>query len=750
MLKFKLLPGDIFILAFMLLTLVFALSSHHYLSVSLFLMSLLWWLKKVLKSLVYLAILAVVLISYGLLYSHQATYQPPENTKIVELYLDEVTFNQEADSFFGEGKLDSQKVLISGNKIKQLKNQKIAFGKLFIRSAELKPLTKATNIAEFDSQNYYQSSGIHYQLSIKDYQVVSPDTLILSNPVSLIHQVRFELKKFYQQLPEPLNMLGFQLILGEKFKELSYDETFKKLGIIHIISISGLHVQVIAKLLEKLLYLLRIRRKQTKIITGLALIIFVFIGNEQVGLVRAVVSYWVALVLVNVFKVKLNPLDQLGLGFVCHSLIDPLMITTVGGQLSYFLVLILILTQNMSYLKQSIYLNLTSLPLLLYYFYSYNIFTSLYNFIAIPLFDYIILPLVLLSFLYPLVPLVFDGIAYLLLKLFDFLGYVGQLDYGMVNFGKPEFIIVILLIGLTIASFTFKRMKSRLIVTMVAMYSIAYILIHFPFYGQVTFMDVGQGDSIVLTTPIKRKVVMIDTGGRLNFGKTTNTKSIVEKITVPYLNAQGISQIDALFLSHQDDDHIGDLEPLLRSIKVETVYYGIGMQRVTKFKSLMQRYSEITTFHALKAGDRREYESLDFSVLYPENPGMGENKDSLALLVGVQDKKWLFTGDLEKNQELAILKKYKDLKIDYLKLGHHGSRTSSSFEFLKQLNPSYAFISAGKNNRYHHPHQETINALSNLKIKYDGTHQYGMINVYFNSFGQWEKRRYQTNEEDSG
>ncbi|WP_207233209.1 ComEC/Rec2 family competence protein [Holzapfeliella floricola] len=174
------------------------------------------------------------------------------------------------------------------------------------------------------------------------------------------------------------------------------------------------------------------------------------------------------------------------------------------------------------------------------------------------------------------------------------------------------------------------------------------------------------------------------------------------------------------------------------------------MHRVTKFKSIMQRYSETTTFQALKAGDRREYGALDFSVLYPENPGMGENKDSLALLVRVQDKKWLFTGDLEKDQELAILKKYKNLKVDYLKLGHHGSRTSSSFEFLKQLNPGYAFISAGKNNRYHHPHQETISALSNLKIKYDGTHQYGMINVYFNKFGQWEKRRYQTNEEDYG
>lgn len=100
MLKFKLLPGDIFILAFMLLTLVFALSSYHYLSISLFLMSLLWWLKKALKqSLIYLAILAVVLASYVLLYSHQITYQLPNNTKIVELYLDEVTFNQEADSF---------------------------------------------------------------------------------------------------------------------------------------------------------------------------------------------------------------------------------------------------------------------------------------------------------------------------------------------------------------------------------------------------------------------------------------------------------------------------------------------------------------------------------------------------------------------------------------------------------------------------------------------------------------------------
>ncbi|MEJ6348353.1 DNA internalization-related competence protein ComEC/Rec2 [Holzapfeliella sp. He02] len=666
----------------------------------------------------------------------------PSSQQVVEVYLDELTINQETKRFFGEGKMGNQKVLVSGDNGDQLAQQKSAYQKLIILSAELKPLTQATNTAEFDSQKYYQNLGIHYQLVINQYQMAKSTGLSLG-PFKIIHQFRFELKKFYQQLPEPLNMLGFQLILGEKFADLSYDETFKKLGIIHIISISGLHVQVIAKILEKLLYLLRIRRRYTKLVTAMVLIIFVFIGNEQVGLVRAVISYLVSLVLHYLFKVKLNPLDQLGLGFSCHSLINPLMITTVGGQLSYFLVLILILTQKMTVLKQSIYLTITSLPILLFYFYSYNIFTSFYNFIAIPLFDYLILPVVLLSFLYPSCPGIFDLIAKLLLKLFDFLGYIGQLDYGMVNFGQLELALVILLLGLTIASFTFEQIKRRLLIMTGLTYLLAYLLIHYPFYGQVTFIDVGQGDSMVLTTPIHRKVLMIDTGGKLKFNKSINTKSTVEKVTVPYLKSQGISKIDALFLSHQDDDHIGDLEPLLKAIAVDTIYYGIGMQNVPKFHAIMQCY-----FKAVKKGGQFDYGEIKLTVLHPEQPGMGENDDSLALRATIQNKSWLFTGDLSQKQELAILNNYPNLQIDYLKLGHHGSRTSSSATFLKQINPQYAFISAGRNNRYQHPHQETLEILKDLKIKYDGTYQYGMINVYFNSLGQWQKHRYRDNEED--
>lgn len=96
-------------------------------------------------------------------------------------------------------------------------------------------------------------------------------------------------------------------------------------------------------------------------------------------------------------------------------------------------------------------------------------------------------------------------------------------------------------------------------------------MIHFPLRGQVTFIDVGQGDSILITTPFPRKVYLIDTGGKLNFTGKKQTPQ-VNRITLPFLKSQGISVIDGIFVSHQDADHVGDLGPLLEQIRVKKNY----------------------------------------------------------------------------------------------------------------------------------------------------------------------------------
>lgn len=98
-------------------------------------------------------------------------------------------------------------------------------------------------------------------------------------------------------------------------------------------------------------------------------------------------------------------------------------------------------------------------------------------------------------------------------------------------------------------------------------------------------------------------------------------------------------------------------------------------------------------------------------------------------------KRWLFTGDLDQAGEMKILQKYPNLKVDYFKLGHHGSRTSSKKAFLQAIKPSLAFISAGRNNRFGHPHQETLNTLKELGIPWVSTQDYGMISWYYDLFG---------------
>ncbi|EHJ57715.1 hypothetical protein HMPREF9318_01457 [Streptococcus urinalis FB127-CNA-2] len=128
-------------------------------------------------------------------------------------------------------------------------------------------------------------------------------------------------------------------------------------------------------------------------------------------------------------------------------------------------------------------------------------------------------------------------------------------------------------------------------------------------------------------------------------------------------------------------------------------------------------------------------------VIYPWKIGDGKNNDSIVLYGKLLDKRFLFTGDLEKDGEMKILKRYSKIPIDILKVGHHGSKGSSDQRFLDFINPKIAFISAGKNNRFKHPHQETLDRLNDKKIKIYRTDQQGAIRLYGNQTWQIETVR---------
>ena len=171
--------------------------------------------------------------------------------------------------------------------------------------------------------------------------------------------------------------------------------------------------------------------------------------------------------------------------------------------------------------------------------------------------------------------------------------------------------------------------------------------------------------------------------------------------------------------THTDTDHIGDLEEVVKRFKIKEICVSQGALTKTSFVKGPVR--------TLKVGDKLPMMGSNLQVLYPNKIGDGGNNDSLVLYGKLLGTSFLFTGDLEKEGEEELMTSYPNLKVRVLKAGHHGSKGSSSEAFLDQLKPSLALVSAGENNRYKHPNDETLERFKERHIKVLRTDQDGAI-----------------------
>ena len=244
-------------------------------------------------------------------------------------------------------------------------------------------------------------------------------------------------------------------------------------------------------------------------------------------------------------------------------------------------------------------------------------------------------------------------------------------------------------------------------------------------------MDIGQGDSIFLRD-WRGRTILIDVGGHVDFEKENKwqerSRSVnAEKTLIPYLKSRGVGKLDALVLTHTDQDHMGDMVEVTRQIPAKKVYVSSGSLTQAKFREqLKQLHSPI---QVVKRGERLPIFDSNLEVLAPDGIGDGKNDDSIVLYGQFYQKRFLFTGDLEEAGEKKLLSHYPQLQVDVLKVGHHGSKGSSSDLFLDQLHPQLALISVGKNNRYRHPHKELLDRLEKRSIAYLRTDERGAIRL---------------------
>src|SRR5690625_3302589 len=232
----------------------------------------------------------------------------------------------------------------------------------------------------------------------------------------------------------------------------------------------------------------------------------------------------------------------------------------------------------------------------------------------------------------------------------------------------------------------------------------------------VHFIDVGQGDSILIQTPTK-KTILID-GGSPKAGKKV----------VAYLKELEINKLDLLIATHPDIDHIGGLLHVMKSIMIEEIIdSGKFYTTKTYIKYLNQiKQSDIPKTTAKKNQNINVDPSLNIKVLNTYEPRKNNNQSSIVLKITYDQIDFLLMADVEQKQEKELQEAY-NLEADIVKIAHHGSQTSSSFEFLQAVNPKVALITYSRKNKYGHPVQQVIQNLNNIQALIYSTAVFGDI-----------------------
>lgn len=242
----------------------------------------------------------------------------------------------------------------------------------------------------------------------------------------------------------------------------------------------------------------------------------------------------------------------------------------------------------------------------------------------------------------------------------------------------------------------------------------------FPKNLKIYFIDVGQGDSTFLVTP-NNKTILIDGGG-----STSKEYDVGKSTLLPYILDRGYTKIDYIFISHFDQDHVGGILTILEELRVGKVYISKQSENSENYQEFLKIIKDKKiNVQILKQGDCLKIENdLYFDILWPIEEQIQENvlnNNAMVMKLKFKEFSMLFTGDIEEIAEKKILTFYGEkasdvLKVDVLKVAHHGSKTSTTQEFFEKVNPKVCLIGVGKNNMFGHPAGEVIERISNSKV----------------------------------
>lgn len=635
--------------------------------------------------------------------------------------------------------------------------------------------------------NGFLNGGFDYEKYLYQHRIVATGYVREGKPLAASEQLQIGIIKrlvsnVRQSVAVKLDKILFDypykglikaLTLGLK-KDINPEQwqVFLRTGTSHLIAISGLHIGLMSSLVWFLVFTLwrscqTLNQKipATIVASSLALLAALFyaaLAGFAIPTQRALIMLSVVFMAM-MLKREFPPSYILLLAALAVVIFDPLSPLSPGFWLSFGAVAVILLivssrlsikTKKIDKLRQfgwlqfAIFIGL--FPPLLMLFNQFSLISPLANLIAVPVMSLFIVPVTLIAtgliFVFePLALVIFTALEWSMDGLFVFLSFLSQWSESLVNLSQQSLpILLMVLLGslwLLMPSGWHGRWLG-LFLLLPALFMEAEKIPQ----GEVhlTMLDVGQGLAMIVRT--RHHKLIYDTGDK--FSARFN---MADSVIIPYMKLQGIANIDTLIVSHSDRDHAGSFEELVKQVTIKRVLSGeqqLLSEKLASFTDKNENNSNklMLDISQCKSGEQWQWDGVHFEILSPTKPlsGIKANNRSCVLYIRTASNlSLLLTGDIEKKSEKQLLKNYPNLKVDVLQVPHHGSKTSSSMAFLKQLEPDIALFSFGYRNRFRHPSQTVLKRYKQLQIKLYNTGN-GAIeissNITNNSFSVKEYR----------
>lgn len=609
-------------------------------------------------------------------------------------------------------------------------------GDLIAFQGVLKEPMQNTNPKLYNYKLNLLSEKIYATMTVKDYQIRT-----IKNENKFKYRIKDTFVKdvetlFNRYLNEENSQLMTSILLG-KSSYLDEDNLllYRDLGLAHIMAVSGLHIGIISGFLIFLFSRLGIKRR-LNITLSLAIIwTYGFLIGYPPSIMRASIMFSL-LFYSTIIHEPYDSINTLSIACFILLLINPYFLFNIGFQLSFVAAFSIVFFTP--YIKEMFYpykgkvtntiaallaVNLGLLPIQAYYFNRIGLFSILANLILLPLFSIaLILGFIMLGSLYILgyLNIVIGPILNLLLRLqYRLIEIIPSQVFKVYSPELPTIILYYLLLMLILKVITIENLKKS-ILNVITIYLIFLIMINSILVFsdksiELHFIDVGQGDSILIRT--KDGDYLMDTGG----SPMESAFDISKNITLPYLEKLGISRLKAIFITHFHADHCQGLPLLVENIKVDNIV-----------ASYIPKDNDLPII-IVKQGDQIILDkNTKFTIIWPDKAkSNNENNMSLVGLLSYYNRQVLLTGDIEKEVEPLIGDKL-NKSIDVLKVPHHGSKTSSTEIFLEKLKPTIGIISVGRNNLHSHPSPEVVWRYNDYGSTLYRTDENGLIKLTFN------------------